>query len=141
VTYGGPGQPPPALVVGAAIVRRGTLLAARRTTPLAAAGRWEFPGGKVEPGESPDEALVREIREELGCAIEVDAWLDGAEPIGTAYLLCVAVCRVTDGRPHPGADHDDLRWLTPEALDDVDWLRPDRPFLPELREVLLGSPT
>ena len=46
------------------------------------AGRWELPGGKVETGESPDAALVREIREELGCGIAVDHWLDGDEPIG-----------------------------------------------------------
>ena len=64
------------LVVGAAILDDGRVLAARRTSPAAAAGRWEFPGGKVEAGEAPDEALVREIAEELGCGIEVSSWLD-----------------------------------------------------------------
>ena len=73
------------LVVGAAVVRDGRLLAARRTTPPEAAGRWELPGGKVDAGESPDAALVREIREELGCAVNVDRWLPGEQPIGTAY--------------------------------------------------------
>lgn len=68
------------VVVGAAIVRDGCVLAARRTTPPEAAGRWEFPGGKVEAGESASAALVREIAEELGCTIEVDAWLAGVVP-------------------------------------------------------------
>ena len=64
------------LVVGAAVVRDGRVLACRRTAPPAAAGRWEFPGGKVEPGESPDAALVRELHEELGVGATVTAWLD-----------------------------------------------------------------
>ena len=129
----------PALVVGAAILRDGALLAARRTTPRAAAGRWELPGGKVETGESPAEALVREIAEELGCGVAVDQWLEGGEPIGSTHLLRVAACRLVDGVPRPGDDHDALRWLTPGELDAVDWLEPDRPFLPAVRGLLLGS--
>jgi 8-oxo-dGTP diphosphatase len=131
--------PEPALVVGAAIVRGGRLLAARRTTPAVAAGRWELPGGKVEAGESPGDALVREIREELGCGITIDRWLDGDQPIGTTHVLRVAACRLADGEPGPGDDHDELRWLPPDRLDEVDWLEPDRPFLPAVRGRLLGS--
>jgi 8-oxo-dGTP diphosphatase len=127
------------LVVGAAIVRQGTLLAARRTTPAEAAGRWELPGGKVEPGEDPGDALVREIAEELGCRVGVESWLEGEEPIGSSHLLRAAVCRLVDAEPRPGPDHDELRWLAPEELDDIDWLEPDRPFLPGLRALLLGS--
>ncbi len=131
--------PPPALVVGAAVLEHGCLLAARRTNPPTAAGRWELPGGKVEAGESPDEALVREIREELGCGVVIDHWLDGLEPIGTSYALRVAVCRLVDGVPRAGDDHDELRRLAPERLHDVDWLEPDRPFLPALRALLLDG--
>ena len=127
------------LVVGAAIVRGGLLLAARRTSPPEAAGGWELPGGKVEAGETATAALLREIHEELGCRVVVDRWLGGAEPIGTTYLLHVAVCSVAVGSPRPGQDHDELRWLAPNELDDVDWLEPDRPFLPALRPLLLGS--
>jgi 8-oxo-dGTP pyrophosphatase MutT (NUDIX family)/aminoglycoside phosphotransferase len=127
------------LVVGAAIVRHGTVLAARRTTPAAVAGRWELPGGKVEAGESPEGALVREIREELGCLVEVRGWLDGEQPIGTEHVLRAALCRVAHGEPSVGADHDRLRRLGPEQLDDVDWLAPDRPFLAELRATLLDG--
>jgi 8-oxo-dGTP diphosphatase len=127
------------LVVGAAIVRDGLLLAARRTTPSEAAGRWELPGGKVEVGEDPADALVREISEELGCVVAVHLWLDGEQPIGTTHVLRAAVCRVAHAEPRPGDDHDELRWLGPHQLDEVDWLEPDRPFLPAVRSVLLGS--
>jgi 8-oxo-dGTP diphosphatase len=127
------------LVVGAAIVESGLLLAARRTTPPESAGRWEFPGGKVEAGETATAALLREVTEELGCHVVVDRWLDGAQPIGTSYVLHVAVCRIAVGSPRPGDDHDELRWLAPDDLDGLDWLEPDRPFLPALRPFLLGS--
>ena len=86
-------------VVGAAIVRDGRVLAARRTSPPESAGRWEFPGGKVEPGETPEAALVREIGEELGCTIVVDAWLPGEVAIGERYSLTVAVVRIVSGEP------------------------------------------
>jgi 8-oxo-dGTP diphosphatase len=127
------------LVVGAAIVRHGTVLAARRTRPAATAGRWELPGGKVDPGESPEAALVREIREELGCRVAVESWLEGEQPIGTGHTLRVARCRLETGEPTAGPEHDELRWLMPEGLHDVDWLEPDRPFLVELREMLLDG--
>ena len=128
-------------MVGAAIVRRGKVLAARRSYPAAEAGRWEFPGGKIGAGETPDAALVREIAEELGCRIVVDEWLPevgrGSDR-GRELRLRVALCRLVEGEP-TGGEHDALRWLTPEELDDVDWLTPDRPFLPGLRERLLDG--
>jgi 8-oxo-dGTP diphosphatase len=125
------------LVVGAALVRDGAVLAARRTTPTAAAGRWEFPGGKVEPGESPEDALVRELAEELGCRIEVGVWVPVSSPIGATHLLRVAECRMLEGEtPRPGPDHDHLRWLGPDELGTVDWLEPDRPFLAGVQDLL-----
>ena len=122
-------------VVGAAIVREGRVLAARRTRPSAAAGRWEFPGGKVEPGESPEAALVREIAEELGVTVAVTGWLAGREPIGPAHVLTVALVSIVGGDPDP-TEHDEIRWLSSDELGDVDWLEPDRPFLAELRGIL-----
>ncbi|WP_067431805.1 (deoxy)nucleoside triphosphate pyrophosphohydrolase [Nocardioides jensenii] len=122
-------------VVGAAIVRHGCVLAARRTAPPEAAGRWEFPGGKVEPGETPDEAIAREIAEELGCSISVTGWLDGAAPIGDTHVLTVATATISAGRPQPN-EHDALRWLAPDELGAVDWLEPDRPFLAQLAGIL-----
>jgi 8-oxo-dGTP diphosphatase len=124
------------LVVGAAIVSGGRLLAARRTTPPESAGRWELPGGKVESEESPRDALVREVREELGCGVAVDRWLQGEQEFGATHVLRAAVCRIIDGEPSPGPDHDELRWLPASRLGEVDWLEPDRPFLPELEDLL-----
>ena len=127
-------------VVGAAIVRDGRVLAARRTRPAETAGRWEFPGGKVEPAEHREAALVREVREELGCAVSVDRWLDGSIPVGSgSHALTVALATLLDGDPFPH-EHDAVRWLGPDELDDVDWLEPDRPFLPELRGLLVALP-
>lgn len=129
----------PELVVGAAVISNGTLLAARRTTPAEVAGRWELPGGKVEAGEDAGDALLREVSEELGCRVRVDAWLEGEQPIGSTHVLRAAVCHLVEGDPRPGADHDSVRWLGPDELDAVDWLEPDRPFLTALRSLLLGS--
>jgi 8-oxo-dGTP pyrophosphatase MutT (NUDIX family) len=127
------------LVVGAAVVRAGMLLASRRTRPPEAAGRWELPGGKVEPGEDPGDALVREIAEELGCQVTVERWLEGEQAIDASHVLRAARCRLAGAEPRSGADHDELRWLAPEQLDDVDWLEPDRPFVDQLRETLLDG--
>ncbi len=112
-------------------MRDGRVLAARRTFPAEAAGRWEFPGGKVEPGETPEAALVREVTEELGCVIAVSHWLPGEVAIGERHVLAVAVAALVSGEPVP-AEHDAVRWLGPEELASVDWLEPDRPFLEHL---------
>jgi 8-oxo-dGTP diphosphatase len=125
------------VVVGAAIVRSGRVLACRRTTPAAAAGRWELPGGKVEPGETPDAALLREVEEELGCAIAVVRWLRACAPIGDGLVLRAALSDLVSGEPVP-VEHDAVRWLASDELDGVDWLDPDRPFLEEIR-AHLGS--
>jgi 8-oxo-dGTP diphosphatase len=123
------------VVVGAAIVRDGRVLACRRTAPLAAAGRWELPGGKVEPGETPDAALVREVREELGVGIAASRWLAARAPIAADLVLRVALATLVDGEPAP-LEHDAVRWLAAHELDEVDWLDPDRPFLDEIGRLL-----
>ncbi|SDK78342.1 mutator mutT protein [Nocardioides sp. YR527] len=127
----------PKTVVAAAILSADgkQVLAARRTSPPEAAGRWELPGGKVEEGETPEAALVREIGEELGCLIEVLDWMQGESPIGDEARLVAATARVVAGEPRP-REHDQVLWLAAEDLDSVDWLEPDRPFLDALRHVL-----
>ena len=128
------------LVLGAAVVRDGRVLATRRTHPPEAAGRWELPGGKVEPGEDATDAVTREVREELGVTVHVTRMLAGAQPVRPGYVLQVAVAVLVEGEPVP-VEHDMLRWLGPEELGQVAWLGPDLPFLPELRRLLLdGEP-
>jgi len=118
--------------MGAAIIHGHRVLAARRTTPAEAAGRWELPGGKVERGEDPSAAVVREIREELGCDVAVVGHLDGEQPIRPGLNLRVAVADLVGGEPVPH-EHDAVRWLAADELEEVAWLEPDRPFLAALR--------
>jgi mutator protein MutT len=130
---------PSRLVVGAAIVWHGQVLAARRTAPAALAGRWELPGGKVEPGERPEEALVRECREELGVSVEVGEPLGADVPAAPFGTLRVFTAALLAGEPRPLEDHDALRWLAYDELDTVAWLPNDRPLLPALRDLLVGG--
>ncbi|MFI6210085.1 (deoxy)nucleoside triphosphate pyrophosphohydrolase [Streptomyces sp. NPDC051041] len=131
----------PIVVVGAALFDGGRLLAARRSAPADLAGRWELPGGKVEPGETPDAALVRELREELGVDAEPGERVPGEWPLRPPYVLHVWTARLRPGSaaPEPLQDHDELRWLTPEETGDVDWLDQD---VPAVRRTLahLGLP-
>jgi 8-oxo-dGTP pyrophosphatase MutT (NUDIX family) len=132
---------PQADVVAVAIVVDGEVLAGQRRYPPEVAGGWELPGGKRRPDESLMAAAVREIEEELTCRVRVRGWLPVA-PVscGPGLTMAVAVADLVSGRPAP-IEHSALRWLGPEALDEVAWLGPDRPFLPELADVLLdGSP-
>jgi 8-oxo-dGTP diphosphatase len=117
------------VVVGAALLDGGRLLAARRSAPPELAGRWELPGGKVEKGETPEAALVRELREELGVTAEPLARVPGEWPLRDPYVLQVWTTRLLPGSPSPRPlqDHDALRWLTPENLWQVDWLDQDVP--------------
>lgn len=114
-------------VVGAVIVRGGLVLAAQRGVG-ALAGLWEFPGGKVEPGESPRDALAREIVEELGCRIAVGDEITTAthhHDFGTVTMTTYT-CALISGTPVP-AEHAALRWLPPSELGELDWAPVDRP--------------
>ncbi|MFV2117544.1 (deoxy)nucleoside triphosphate pyrophosphohydrolase [Streptomyces sp. Act-28] len=119
------------VVVAGAVYDRGRLLAARRSAPPELAGRWELPGGKVEPGESPREALVRELREELGIETEPVERVPGTWPLGRGHVLHVWTARVLSGEPRPLQDHDALRWLSHAEWDTVDWLEQDVPAVVE----------
>jgi 8-oxo-dGTP diphosphatase len=132
--YRGPGAVD---VVGAAIVCDGRVLAARRGGPADVRGGWELPGGKVDAGESPAEAVVREVREELGCDVVSLRPLAGTADVKPGYTLRAHLVELRSGEPIPH-EHDALRWLAAEDLDDVAWLPADQPFLPELR-ALLGA--
>lgn len=131
------------LVVGAALCAAGRLLAARRSAPPEHAGRWELPGGKVEPGELPEEALVRELREELGVTVEPLERIPGEWPLGRpGYVLQVWTAKLRSGGVddvRPLEDHDALRWLAPGEVWDVDWLEADRPAVAEVAHRLTDA--
>ncbi|WP_055599819.1 (deoxy)nucleoside triphosphate pyrophosphohydrolase [Streptomyces aureus] len=131
---------PVVVVVAGALYDRGRLLAARRSAPVELAGRWELPGGKLEPGESPEEALVRELREELGVEVEPGERIPGEWPLKPGYVLRVWTARLLSGEPRPLEDHDALRWLTRSELDSVDWLDQDRPAVAEAARRFPAAP-
>ncbi|MEU1971217.1 (deoxy)nucleoside triphosphate pyrophosphohydrolase [Microbacterium sp. NPDC019599] len=118
-------MPEPIDIVAAVIEHDGMLLACRRAPGKAAAGRWEFPGGKVEPGESGEDALAREIREELGVGIRVTGVLT-ADVTGPIRLICLRA-ELLGERPTASTDHDELRWVARGELADLDWADADRP--------------
>jgi 8-oxo-dGTP diphosphatase len=128
------------VIVGAALVRDGRVLAGRRAAPAAAAGRWEFPGGKVDAGESERQALARELREELG--IEVLA----ARPfmrLTHAYAerdveLSLWIVERFTGEPR-SLDAQALKWVAPAGLAAEDILEADRPFIEALRDLSGGA--
>lgn len=123
------------VVVGAAIVRDGRLLAAQRAEPPHMAGGWELPGGKVDPGESDEDAVVRECHEELAIKIRPLRRVGGDWRLGDRAVLRVWTAEITAGEPQ-ALEHLDLRWLAPAELDDVGWLPGDRPVITELAALL-----
>ena len=118
-------------VVAAAIVRGDPprLLAAQRAHPHSLAGQWELPGGKVEPDESDAEALVRELREELGIVVVVgERAAEDVTTVDGSGVLRTYWTDIIDGEPQP-LEHAALRWLASDELDSVDWLPADLPVI------------
>lgn len=115
-------------VVGAVIVRDGLVLCAQRGLQSLLPGLWEFPGGKIEPGESARQAVEREIREELDCEVEV-----GDELTTTTHAydfgdvtLTTFWCVLRSGAPRV-TEHSEVRWLKPTELDAIEWAPADIP--------------
>ncbi|MEV0380770.1 (deoxy)nucleoside triphosphate pyrophosphohydrolase [Nonomuraea sp. NPDC050643] len=125
------------VVVAAVIVDRdGRVLAAQRAEPPALAGGWEFPGGKVDPGEGEEAALVRECREELGVRIAVGERVGGDWPLAQGYVMRAWLCSLASGTPE-AKEHLALRWLAPGEYYDVDWLGADLPIMKTVENLLL----
>lgn len=121
----------PIRVVAAVIVRDGKVLACRRAPHKSLAGLWEFPGGKVEPGETDEVALAREIREELGTDITVGAFI--AESVALAGETMIHLnaywAQATSDGDFSSTDHDLMEWMSPASLLKVEWAPADVPFL------------
>lgn len=121
-------------VVGAAIVRGGRCLVTRRSARASMPLAWEFPGGKVEPGEPPRDALRRELAEELGIDAEVGELLgEGDGRVGEALIhLEVYACRWVGGELEL-REHHELGWFLAEELDGLDWPPADLPIVPAVK--------
>lgn len=127
--------------MAAVIVLSGRVLACERAAPPEVAGRWEFPGGKVEPGETDRQALVRECAEELDVRVSVGERIGPDVPIahGRAVLRVFSVTLLDGDRPH-ALEHSAIRWLAPDELDSVPWLPADRPIVRRLAGLLGEGP-
>lgn len=126
--------------MGAAIISAGRVLACERASPPEMAGKWEFPGGKVDPGETEEQALIRECQEELGVDVEVGPRVgaDIAMLNGSAILKVYLATLVNGAQPVP-LEHSDLRWLAVDELDSVPWLPADAPIVAALEPLLPSS--
>ena len=134
------GTPPLLLVVACALVDPdGRVLVAQRPPGKPMAGLWEFPGGKLAPGETPEACLIRELREELGIDTEASclAPLTFASHAydGFHLLMPLYVCRVWRGQPAP-REGQALRWVRPNALRELPMPPADMPLIPVLEELL-----
>jgi len=128
--------PRPRLLVVAALIRRdGTVLISRRRLDQAMPNFWEFPGGKIEAGEAPQAALVREVREELGCEVAVgriDDVVFHAYPTFDLYML-VYDCQLVSGTPRAVAVAE-IAWVSPARLPEIELLPADLPLARRLAE-------
>jgi 8-oxo-dGTP diphosphatase len=124
-------------VVAALIWREDRFLACQRPAHKARGLLWEFVGGKVEPGERREEALIRECREELGVTVEVGEIfmeVDHVYPDLTVHLTLFHAA-IPEGEPQK-LEHNDLRWLTVEEIDQYDFCPADIEILERLKQLL-----
>lgn len=126
--------PPGAVrVVGAAWIRDGRVLGARRAPGTRNAGTWELPGGKVEPGEQDHEALVRELREELGIHAQVGPLVRAHVHPYPHALVHLLVYTCTSQDEPTLRDHDRVEWFAADTLESVVWSEADRPAIEAIR--------
>ena len=126
--------------VVAAVIRRGDRIFATQRGYGDFKDWWEFPGGKIEPGECPREALVREIREELDATVEVGALLKTVDYDYPAFHLTLHCfwCTLAGESLHLN-EHEAARWLSASELDSVRWLPADEELMPLIAFALTGE--
>ena len=127
----------PIHVVAAIFTKGEKVLACRRASHKKSPGLWEFPGGKVENGESSFAALEREIKEELGFQCKPSATFDvSITKVGELEIkLETIICPFDTDHDLSSTDHDEFRWLAKDELQKVEWAMPDRPAVTKLSVV------
>ena len=120
-------------VVGAVLTRAQTILAAQRSSTMSLPGMWEFPGGKIEQDESPKEALLRELKEELLCSAEIGKHIQTTEheyDFGIV-ILTTYYCSLTGDEPRL-TEHSEIRWIHVAELDQLNWAPADIPAVKKI---------
>jgi 8-oxo-dGTP diphosphatase len=131
----------PVHVVGAAIFRGGRCLVTQRGPDMSMPGKWEFPGGKVEPGERPEAALARELEEELGLRAEIGDWLGRGESVdGSRHIVLDVYVAEAELDSLQLREHSRARWSSEEELPGLDWPEADFPVLTAVRARLAARP-
>ena len=120
-------------VVGAVIIENDKILCAQRGPSKSLPLKWEFPGGKIEEGETPQEALSREIKEEMQCKVEIGGQVEHTVyeyDFGIVHLTTY-YCKLIEGKPVL-TEHASIKWLSPDQLKSLDWAPADIPAIEKL---------
>jgi 8-oxo-dGTP diphosphatase len=121
-------------VAGAVILNdKGQVLCALRSSSMSMPNLWEFPGGKIEPGETAEESLVREIHEELGCIVTIADQIEDVEHLYPTVLVRLLTYKayITEGEP-TAKEHARIDWFSPNELNDLEWAPADLPTVRKL---------
>ena len=129
-------------VACAIIEQNGTVLAAQRSAAMSLPLKWEFPGGKIESGETAEECLIRELREELGVSVFIGSALTPATHSYPDFTVTLYpyTCRLTGGTVTM-YEHHALKWVEPQQMPELDWAAADLPVIREYMNITAENAT